>query len=80
MKIIQVISSLGNGGAEKFVVELSNELSLSNQVLLISIKDIEDWMYPPRYLSKRVDLLALGKKNRYDLKVLSKLFKLLRKL
>ena len=79
MKIIQVISSLGNGGAEKFVVELSNEMSLSYQVLLICIKDIEEWMYPPRYLSKRVSLIALGKKTGYDLKVLYKLFKLLRK-
>lgn len=78
MKIIQVISSLGNGGAEKFVVELSNEISLSYQVSLISIKDIEEWMYPPRYLNKRVDLLALGKKKGYDFKVLWKLFKLLR--
>ena len=78
MKIVQVISSLANGGAEKFVVELSNELSLSNQVLLISIKDIEDWMYPPQYLSKRVNLLTLGKKKGFDLNVLSKLYKLLR--
>jgi len=78
MKIVQVISSLANGGAEKFVVELSNELSLSNQVLLISIKDIEDWMYPPQYLSKRVNLLTLGKKKGFDLNVLSKLYKLVR--
>ena len=78
MKIVQVISSLANGGAEKFIVELSNELSLSNQVLLISIKDIEDWMYPPQYLSKRVNLLTLGKKKGFDLNVLSELYKLLR--
>lgn len=78
MKIIQVISSLANGGAEKLIVELSNELSFNNQTTLISLKEIEEWMYPPKYLSERVPLLALGKKKGYDLKVLAKLFKLLR--
>jgi len=78
MKIIQVISSLGNGGAEKLIVELSNELSLNNQVTLVSIKKIKSWMFPPKYLSKRVELLGLGKKKGYDLRLFYKLFSLLR--
>ena len=44
MKIMQVISQLGNGGAEKLVVELCNEMSKDHEVILVSFRDIEDWM------------------------------------
>lgn len=39
MKIIEVCYSLTGGGAERFVVDLSNELSLSNDVTLLTLKD-----------------------------------------
>ena len=59
MKIIEVISSLGNGGAEKLIVELANELSINNKISLISIKDIEDWMFPPK-----LDRIPIGKMSK----------------
>ena len=48
MKIIHFISSLGNGGAEKLSVELSNSMSKDNEVLLVSFKKLESWMYFPK--------------------------------
>ncbi len=39
MKILQLIYSLESGGAERFTVDLSNELSKNNEVLLCTIFD-----------------------------------------
>jgi glycosyltransferase involved in cell wall biosynthesis len=78
MKIVQVISSLGNGGAEKLVVELSNELALTHQVTLVSFKNVEDWMYHPKKLNDNVELLELGKTKRFDFRIVLRLFSLLR--
>lgn len=39
MKILQFIYSLDSGGAERFVVDLTNELSLSNEVKLFVLRD-----------------------------------------
>lgn len=76
MKILQIISSLGNGGAEKFVVELSNELSNTNDVKIVSFKSIEDWMIFPKMLNKCVPLISLDKKQGFDVRTFKKLFKL----
>lgn len=78
MKIFQVISSLGNGGAEKLVVELSNELALKHHVTLISFKNVEEWMYPPKKLNGNVLLLEFGKKKGVDFRIILRLFSLLR--
>jgi len=79
MKIIQVISSLGTGGAEKLVVELSNELSNEHTVSLLSINNLEDWMIFPKLLNKNVDLYSLRKKNGFNPLMYSKIFHFLRK-
>lgn len=39
MKILQIIFSLSSGGGERFVVDLSNELSKTNDVTLLTLKD-----------------------------------------
>lgn len=39
MKILQIIFSLAPGGAERFVVDLSNEESKTNEVTLLTLKD-----------------------------------------
>ena len=42
MKIIQVIPHLGSGGAERFIVDLSNELvQMGNNVILLTLYDLE---------------------------------------
>ena len=79
MKILQVISSLGNGGAEKFVVELCNELSKKNDVTLCSFKKIEDWMIFPKKKNFNVKIIQFNKRNGHDISVYFNLIKLVRK-
>lgn len=78
MKIFQVISSLGNGGAEKLVVELSNELAKTHDITIISLKEVEDWMYPPKKIESIVRLIQFNKQKGFDIKVLYNLFALLK--
>lgn len=39
MKILEIVTSLSSGGAERFVVDLSNELCKSNELTLLVLKD-----------------------------------------
>ena len=39
MNILEVITDLGSGGAERFVVDLSNELAKTNDVTLMTLMD-----------------------------------------
>lgn len=39
MKILEVVFTLASGGAERFVVDISNELSKNNEVVLMTLKD-----------------------------------------
>lgn len=77
MKITHVISSLGNGGAERLVVDLSNEMAKTEDVTIISFKDIEDWMFPPKDLSPSVKLITLGKKKGLDVGFILSYYKLI---
>lgn len=78
MKILQVISGLGNGGAEKFVVELSNQLSDEHEVLLCSFKPVEGWMPFPKLLKQDVELRSFHKKKGFDFSIYTKLWKLIK--
>lgn len=78
MKILQIINQLGNGGAEKFCVELSNELALQHEVILCSVTKIEPEMIPPRRISGDVRLIELNLKKK-SLKGFYKIFRMLKK-
>ena len=78
MKIIQLIYSLGNGGAEKFVVELSNELAKNNEVILCSVKKIEDWMVPAKNIRGNVKTTIMGFNKKYSFKLLYLFFSFLK--
>jgi len=77
MKILQIISQLGNGGAEKICVELSNELVQRNEVVLCSATKIEPGMIHPRKLSGGVRLMQLNLKKK-SLKGFYQIFKILK--
>lgn len=80
MKIVHVISNLGNGGAEKFVVELSNEQSTQAEVHLISLKNTEKWMIPPRNIIQGVMFHEMRKGKGFDLLLIFRLYKLIKKI
>ncbi|HEY5498797.1 MAG TPA: glycosyltransferase [Bacteroidales bacterium] len=79
MKILNVIRSLANGGAEKFVVELSNELAKVHDVKLCSVKPVEAWMLPPKKISPAVKLIELDYEKKYSFILFCKLFRLVKK-
>ncbi len=54
MKILEVVFHLNSGGAERFVVDLSNELSKTNEVVLLALK--EDKSNPEEFLFYKFDL------------------------
>lgn len=72
MKILQITFTLSSGGAERFVVDLSNELSSypDTEVSLLAI--IDDTIDKNRHylpdLDKRVNYICAGCRNGYSLK------------
>ena len=46
MKILEVIQSLASGGAERLVVDLCNELSKTEDVTVLILKDVEHFYLP----------------------------------
>lgn len=74
MKIIQVIASLTDGGAEKFVIDLSNELSKNNEVIICTLFDVTKDMYLAESLNKNIKVISFNKKKGLDIKVLFRLF------
>lgn len=79
MRILQVIDSLGNGGAEKFTVALGNELAVSHEVTLCSLRPIEKWMLPPKLIHEMVEVIDLGGHKKYSISSLRKLINTVRK-
>lgn len=69
MKILEVIFSLGSGGAEQFVVDLSNELSSKHEVVLLTLKDdsIENRDFYKNKLNNSVKYDNLGLKDGFSL-------------
>ncbi|TCN72135.1 glycosyltransferase [Acetobacteroides hydrogenigenes] len=71
MKILQIIYSLSSGGAERFVVDLSNELkNLGEEVYLTTIKykNSESDTFYLHDLSSDVEIINLESKTKYSLK------------
>lgn len=83
MKILEIIFWLAPGGGERFVVDLSNELSKTNDVVLLTLKDeTVDTEYRTFYkseISSKVQYRNLGLGNGFRLKNLWKIYKEIKK-
>lgn len=74
MKIIQVIPSLNSGGAERFTVDLSNQLAeMGHEVILLLFFSEADQNYYLPDVSSKVRVITLGKKLGFDFKLLFKI-------
>lgn len=74
MKIIQVIPSLNSGGAERFTVDLSNQLAeMGNEVILLVFFSQPDLNFYLPEVSSKVRVITLGKKAGFDFKLLFKI-------
>lgn len=80
MKIVQLIPQLASGGAERFVVDLSNELSKKHDVVLVVSSSLEGKMsfYLPE-VSSRVSVCSLDKKLGFDIAYLYRLYKAIKR-
>lgn len=81
MKIIQVIPHLGSGGAERFVVDLSNELvSIGHDVILLTFYDLYGkYGFYKDDIDNRVKLLSIHKKVGFSVKCFWQVFDIVRK-
>lgn len=74
MKILEIIQTLCSGGAERFVVDLSNELAKENDVTLVCLQPIEGhYAFYKNDVSSKVNLLSLNVHSRQKLKAMIKL-------
>ncbi len=78
MKILHIIPSLHGGGAEKFCIDLCNEMSKQHDVTVCSLFDVSEEMFMAKALSSDIKLVTLGKKLGFDMSVFFKIFKLIR--
>lgn len=83
MKILEIVFSLRPGGAERFALDLSNELSKTNEVTLMAIKDDavdpkQDLFYASE-LSQRVTYKNIGIGKGYSVHKILKIYKSIKK-
>lgn len=67
MKIVEIISQLNSGGAERFTVDLCNELSKEHDVTLIVMYSLEMHGFYASEVSERVNLVSLNMAKKSDL-------------
>lgn len=83
MKILEVVFNLRPGGAERFAVDLTNELSKANEVTIMAIKD--DSVEPKRdlfyasELADRVTYKNVGIGKGYSVHKVIKIYKAIKK-
>lgn len=79
MKIIEIIPQLSQGGAERFVIDLCNEMSTEHEVVLVVLHNVDNHGFFRKELSKRVHLISMNKRMGMDWRLFFRLAKLIRK-
>ncbi len=75
MKILEIVPQLSSGGAERFVVDLCNELVKQNDVVLLLFFDLKKFGFYYQDLSSKVQIKCLNKKRGLSLGLSSMLLK-----
>lgn len=78
MKILQIIPLLHGGGAEKFCIDLCNELSKEHDVTVCALFDIGEHMFMAKALDPKIKVITLGKKLGFDIRMFFKLYSLIK--
>ncbi len=74
MKILQIIPQLSQGGAERFVVDLCNEMSREHEVTLIVLHSLDKTGFFAQELNLSVKVLSMNKKGGMDFSLFFRLF------
>lgn len=83
MKILEIIPQLGSGGAERFTVDLCNELvKMGHDVSLIQFFPLDkpEYAFYLHELNSKVNIISLNKKNGLDISLYGKLLNLIKKI
>lgn len=82
MKILQITYSLTSGGAERLVVDLSNQLSINNEVTLLTVlnDEIGNNGFYKKYLSKNINYICLKENPGFRLKKVINIYKAIKKI
>ena len=79
MRIVQIIPQLGQGGAERFVIDLCNEMSRSHDVTLVVFYDCGDQGFFREELSDRVNFVMIPKRPGMDVGLSFRIMKLIKR-
>lgn len=79
MKIFEIIPQLSSGGAERFVVDLCNELSEKHEVTLVVLHSVEKFGFYADELASNVRLVSMDKRMGFDISLLFRLWRLIKK-
>jgi len=80
MKILQLIPNISGGGAERFVVDLSNELAKTHEVTLLTLYDKREKDLFREELAPEIEIESLGKQVGFDRKIIPKLYKAIKRI
>lgn len=80
MKILQIVASLNIGGAEKFAVDLCNELAMENDVYLCILDKIDNTMILKKQINENVTVISLNKTKSYSIDTVFNLYQLVKQL
>lgn len=78
MKIVEIIPQLSPGGAERFVVDLCNELCKQNDVTLIVLHRIDKTWFLADEVNSKVKLISMNKSVGIDFLLPIRLMKLIK--
>lgn len=78
MKILEIIPQLSQGGAERFVIDLCNEMSKKHEVVLVVLHNVDKHDFFRKELNGRVRLISMNKRMGMDSKLFFRLAKLIR--
>lgn len=78
MKILHIIPTLHGGGAEKFCIDLCNELSINHDVTICTLFPITEEMFMAKALDPKIHLISLDKKLGLDLSIFFKIYYLIK--
>ncbi|MFH0709987.1 MAG: glycosyltransferase family 4 protein [Pseudomonadota bacterium] len=78
MKLLHIIPLLHGGGAEKFCIDLCNELSKEHDVTICALFDVEEHMFMAKALSPDVKVITLNKKLGFDIRMFFKIYMLVK--
>lgn len=80
MKIIEIIPQLSSGGAERFTVDLCNELTKSHDLILMVFHPLNNSGFYKDELFSNVRLIEMNKKKGFDLLFIFRIRKLIKEL